>query len=441
MTVNYKEIKEFLTTDIWKIRVKQLPHGRALLIRALRVLILTFRGLTRDRWQQRASALTYYSMLSIVPALAMAFGIAKGFGLEEALKGVIYTRLEGQEEVVDRVLDFSRTLLENVRGGLMAAIGLAILFFAIFRLLAQIERALNDVWGIRRSRSTGRKIIDYLAIALICPFFLIVTSTINVFINSNLQLVIQKVDLLGAVGPLIFLLLTLMPYLAVWITFAFIYKFMPNTEISLQSSILASIIAGTAFQLFQGVYIKFQLSISSYNTVYGSFAALPLFIIWLQISWLIVLIGAGISSAHQNVDSYEYDPDRLSFSDAFKQRLALVLMHHIIKRFIQGEGGTVGGFSRELEVPAPLINRTLSDMAEAGLVSEVIPQNSGPIEYRPALDTDLITIKLVIDRLEHYGSDDLPLENEGVMRSISEGLEKMSESAERSDGNRLLKTL
>ena len=263
----------YLKHDLWYMRVSELPPRKASLVRLARISVLTLRGLAEDRWQLRASALTFYSMLSIVPALSMVFGIAKGFGFEKNLEEVLYDRLPGQEAAIDRIMEFSRNLLENVRGGLMAAIGLVILFWTIYSVLSHIESAFNDIWGIKKARPFSRKITDYLAIMIIFPFFMFAVSTMTVFISSQVELLVHRIELLGTLGPLIFMLLQLLPYFVLWLLFSFMYIFMPNTRIQWRSGFLAGIVAGTIYQVFQASYVHFQFALSRYNTIYGSFAA------------------------------------------------------------------------------------------------------------------------------------------------------------------------
>lgn len=440
--MSISKIVQFIRNDIWRIRSAELPGPRALLIKTIRILILTLRGLTNDRWQLRASALTYYSLLSVVPALAMGFGIAKGFGFENTLQTELLKRFASQEEVVNQVVLFAHNLLENVRGGLMAGIGLVMLFWAVYRLLSQIEGAFNDIWGISQPRNLTRKITDYLAVMLICPFFLIIAGTSTVFITSEITFVVQQVSLLGAAGPLIFFLLKFLPYAVIWLLFAMLYVFLPNTKIKFRSGILAGVIAGTTFQIFQSLYIKFQIYLAGYNAIYGSFAALPLFIIWLNLSWLIVLFGAEISSSHQNVEAYEFDPDRISISHAFHNLLSLRMTHWVIKAFIRGEkDSTAVKMAAELEIPIPLANRILSNLVKADVLAEIKTDEKGSSAYLPAVDPDLITIKYVLDGLDGYGQDDLPVPSGNEMTKLTASINALGKLVEESPDNRLLRDI
>ncbi len=433
---------QFITTDIWRVRAGNLSKNKSFWIRFLRILILTIRGIVEDRWHLRASALTYYSLLSIVPVLAMIFGIAKGFGFEKSLEKLLYENLEAQEQIIGQVVDFAHALLQNVKGGLVAGIGLLILFYTIIKILSQIESAFNDIWGIKSARSLGRKITDYLSLMLISPFLFFVSSTITVVINSGAKLIIEKISLLAAFSPIIFFMLKLLPYGVIWVLFSFIYIFIPNTKVHLRSGIMAGIIAGTLYVVFQYAYINFQIGVAKYNAIYGSFAALPLFIIWLQLSWVIVLFGAELAFAHQNVDTYEFEPDCENISIRYKRLLSLRIVHLLIKQFLNGEKGwSAAQISHNLEIPIRLVQQIIFELISSGILSEVKFSESGEVGYHPARDPDTMTIKYVIDALERQGSDNIPVAQSEELDRLSESLKVFSDLIEKSSANRCLKEI
>jgi membrane protein len=403
-------------------------------------VILSIRGITQDRGALRASALTFYSMLSVVPVLAMIFGIAKGFGFEKGLERTILQAAEGQEEVALRIISFSQALLENVKGGLVAGIGLLILFYSIIMILSHIENALNDIWGIKKGRSLGRKISDYLSMILIGTVLFIMSSSLTVFVSSGVEAVVEKITFLQFVRPGIFLLLQLLPYVALWVLFSFMYVVLPNTKIRLKSGILGGIVAGTLYHIFQWGYISLQIGVAKYNAVYGSFAALPLFFIWLRYSWLIVLFGAEISFGHQNVETYEFEEDCLTVSQSFKRLLSLRVAHLLVKRFMAGEKPwDAATIAHEVEIPIRLVNQILFELVESGIASEVRVDQDKDIGYEPARDPDTMTIKYVIEALERSGSDSVPVARTEALNRISASLKTFSELVERSEANKLLK--
>jgi membrane protein len=221
----------FLRIDIWRIRLDDLPFGKSFLIRQLRMIILAFRGYNEDRCLLRASSLTFYTLLSIVPVAAMFFGIAKGFGFEKRLESQLFERLPGQEEVLNQVIRFSNSLLDQTRGGVIAGIGLLVLFWTVLKVLGHIEMALNDIWEIKNQRSWGRKFSDYLSIMLISPILVLMSGSATVFITTQVTQIAQEVKLLGAVSPLISLLLKFTPYVLIWALFTILYIIMPNTKV------------------------------------------------------------------------------------------------------------------------------------------------------------------------------------------------------------------
>jgi membrane protein len=296
----------FIRTDIWRIRLADLPFGKSFLIKQLRMIILAFRGYDEDRCLLRASSLTFYTLLSIVPVVAMFFGVAKGFGFERRLEKQLFERFPGQEEILGQVINFANSLLEQTRGGLIAGIGLLVLFWSVLKVLGHIEMAaLNDIWGIKENRSWGRKFSDYLSIMLISPVLVLMSGSATVFITTQVTQITQKVELLGVISPLISFLLKFSPYVLIWALFTILYIIMPNTKVNFKAGLLGGVVAGTLYQIAQWAYISFQISAAKYNAIYGSFAALPLFLMWLQISWWIVLFGAELSFANQNVHTYE----------------------------------------------------------------------------------------------------------------------------------------
>ncbi|MCK5393541.1 MAG: YihY/virulence factor BrkB family protein, partial [Candidatus Omnitrophica bacterium] len=196
-----EKIVNFLTKDIWRIKLRDLPRSRSFFIKQLRIIILALREFAEDKCQLRASALTFYSLLSIVPVVAMAFGIAKGFGFEKVLEKQLLSKVSGQEQVLTQIFDFAKTLLENTKGGLVAGIGVVVLFWTVIKVLTNIERSFNDIWGIKKTRPLGRKFSDYLSVMVICPILLIVSSSITVFITTQTTMIIDKFVVLGVVAP------------------------------------------------------------------------------------------------------------------------------------------------------------------------------------------------------------------------------------------------
>jgi membrane protein len=408
----------------------------------LRIVVLAVRGFDEDRCQLRASALTFYSLLSIVPVIAILFGIAKGFGFQKVLEKDLLEKFSAQQAVLIQVMDFAKSLLETTQGGLIAGIGLVILFWTVIKVLGSIERSFNNVWGVKTPRPWSRKFTDYISVLLIAPILFLLSSSIMVFITSQVTFITEKFALLGVFSSLIFFLLELLPYCIVWILFTFIYIFMPNTKVRFASGLVAGIVAGSIYQLVQWGYITFQVGVAKYNAIYGSFAALPLFLVWLQVSWLVVLFGAEISFSHQNVDTYEFEPDCLRVSMSFKKLLSLLIAHMLVKNFSEGKPPlTATMITHALEVPIRLVRQVLFELTESGIVSAVVTEDGENPAYQPGRDSDSLTIQYVIDALEKRGVDSIPTAQTDELKVLSESLQTFNDSIMSSPANKLLKSI
>ena len=433
---------QFIQEGIWRIRIRDLTRAQHILIRYTRILIISIKEFIEDRCPLRASALTFYSLLSIVPVVAMAFAIAKGFGFQKRLEQQLLERFEGQEQVIMQVIEFSRNMLENTKGGLIAGVGVVVLLWAVISVLGQIEQSMNDIWGIKKSRSLGRKFSDYLSIMLIAPVLLIMSSSATVVIATHLSRIMQKIELLGVFSPVISLMLGVLPYCLIWILFAFVYIFMPNTKINFVSGLIAGVAAGTIFVIVQKFYIIFQVGVAKYNAIYGSFAALPLFLVWLQLSWFIVLFGAELGFAHQNVEAYEFEPDRKRISPVFRKLLSLQVIHKLVRNFIQGEKPmTAPGISEALDIPIRLVHEILFDLSECGLATETTSEDEKEVAYQPARDINEFTVSYILESLEKKGIDSIPVARTDSFTALSQALKEFSIAIEKSPANRLLKDI
>lgn len=431
----------FLTTEIWRLSRGDLSRPKALILRAMQILLLTVQGYVRDNCALRASALTFYSLLSIVPVVALAFGIAKGFGLEQRLESQLYQRLAGQEEVVEKIIAFARSLLENTQGGLIAGIGVLLLFWSAIKVLSNIEGTLNDIWKVR-SRSFIRKFTDYLTIMIISPLLVIASSSVTVYITTQVTAMTAKMALLKMADPLIFSLLKLLPFGLIWLLFILIYLVMPNTRVRPISALIAGVIAGTVFQITQGLYIHAQVLLAKYNAIYGSFAALPFFLIWLQLSWMIVLFGAQIAYAHQHVGQHLLRIDYQDISLASQKRIALHVLRHITGNFRSGAPPlTAEQISAELQLPHGLVTQLLEHLIQSGMVSAVQDPRQEEPAYQPARDIQGITIADVLDAWDQVGRNDLPDDADGRLLQVCQAVETLDHARMKSAANRLIQEI
>jgi len=433
---------QFVRDDIWRTHPANLPPWKRIVVRMLRVLSLAIRGFREDFCTLRATSLTFYTLLSIVPVAAMAFGIAKGFGFQKILEQQLYKNFPGQEEILGKVVLFANSLLESTKGGIIAGIGLVLLFWTVVKVLGNIEASFNSIWGVRRPRSIARKFSDYLSIMLISPLLVILQSSATVFITTQVSQIAERIALIGYFSPLITLSFKLIPYVIVWVLFTIVYLVMPNTRVKFTSGLVAGVIAGTCYQLFQWFYISLQVGAARYNAIYGSFAALPLFLVWLQVSWTIVLFGAEISFAKQHARDHEFESDTAQASPGLRKMVALQIARLVVQRFVEGAAPlTAEAIAAGVERPPRLTQRVLGELVGASVLNEVQVEGEDVPTYVPARDVDQFTLSYVLESLETRGINEIPWPQGQEASALALAISQLQESVRQSPGNRRLKEL
>jgi membrane protein len=433
---------KFLKIDIWNIQSRHLSGKKSFFLRLLRLILLAAHGIRENRLQLRASALTYYTLLAIVPIIAMGFAIAKGFGFESTLEQRLLQEFPGHEAVMTQVMTYAHNLLERTKGGMMAGIGIMILFWAAINVLSHLERSLNDIWDVKKSRSIWRKFSDYLTIMILSPVLVILASSFTVFIKTQVATIVNEITILGGVSPLIYYAFKILPFFIIWLLFSLIYLLMPNTKVRFSSGLLAGFIAGALYQVLQHTYINFQFLIAKYNAIYGSFAALPLFLIWLHLSWMIVFFGAEISFAHQNINVFEFDRESRRISFGMHKLLALMVSHMVIQRFADARSPlTITQLSGRLELPIRLVNRIVGDLTESNILTEVESSESEEPAFQPAVDSSLLSMGYIVRALEKLGSNNIPFLQNKDTAALSTSLKRFQDVIDQSPDNLLLRDL
>ena len=435
-----KQAIRFVEHDIWRIPLSELSPRKTFLIKQLRILILAIRGFMEDKVHVRASALTYYSLFGMVPIVGLAFGIAKGFGLENYLEAQLREAFSGREEILNWVLEFSQSMLQTASGGIVAGIGMVILLYTIMIILNFIEESFNEIWQVKKPRPWSRKFSDYFAMMFIAPLFFIMASATTVFLRTEAYNFVEGMVLGQYLSPAILFIGKLVPYVLVWVMFLILYMVMPNTNVKFKSALIAAIIAGTMFQVAQWYYIYFQVGVSRYNAIYGSFAALPLLMFFIRISWIIVLFGAEISYANQNVENYEFESETQRISPFNKKLLALYILQAMITNFIKGgKPLTPEKIALQLQIPNKLVRSILNDLNDVSLISETTTEHAKETGYLPTIDPNQISIKMVLDRLDRKGIDILIAKPSPELDKLKDILKGFSNRLEKASENVLLK--
>lgn len=395
-----KRIIHFLSKDIWRRDSSGQPVYKHFYSRSLRILLLAGKGFDKDNCFLRASALTFYSMLSIVPVLGMAFGIAQGFGFRNALVEWLRTNLGTQQEVVETIIRFVDNLLSTVDGGVVAGTGLLILLWTVLQLLTNIEESLNLIFGVNRMRSWLRKFTDYLSIVITAPILIFLSSGITVFVTGQVESMIELLGIEKLIAPIVELIGQMIPYLLIWLMLVLVYMILPNLRVRFKSALIAGIFAGALYQITMWIYVNFQIGVSRYSAIYSALAALPLFMIWLQLSWFIFLFGAEIASAHQNIGRYMASKEEISCSFSQKKLLALFIASLIVKRFKNSDSpATLKELTEQSGVPEKYVSHILISLQNARIICKTL--NADQVEaYLPCHDINRLDVSYTIKKLE-----------------------------------------
>ena len=396
-----QQLIHFFKTGIWQITRGDVSPLRYLMVNVMKKILLAVRFFTAKRVLTKASALTYSTLLAIVPILAVVFAIARGFGYSKYIEVWFRDALSSQPQTADIIIGFVNSYLVHTKSGIFLGIGLLFMLYTVLMLVSNIEEAFNEVWQVKKSRSVFRTFTDYLAMFFVFPILIVISSGISIFLATVADSMPDFLMLGSAVRTLI----DLTPYVLMSLMFIALYIFMPNTKVKLSSVIVPGILAGIAMQGLQFVYIHSQIFLSSYNAIYGSFAALPLFMLWMQISWTICLFGAELCYTNQNLDYYDYDANAGEISHRYRLMLCALLMSRICKRFAEGRKPySVLELRKETNIPIRFVNDLLYELIDANLLIEVTSDEKGEeSRFMPSEDLSNLTLGTMIDRLEARG--------------------------------------
>ncbi len=435
----FKRVTHFLTHNLWRVRLDKLNKKQGFLVRQVRVFSLAINGFNEDKCLLKATALTYYTLFSIVPIIALAFAIAKGFGFEQSLQQDLLLKFQDQQDILTQAFVYADKMLANTRGGLIAGVGIVLLLWSIISLLNSIENSFNEIWEIKKGRTWTRKITDYLSIMLIGPIFIILSGGLTVWLKTGLDTVASNIDI---ISPATALFLKLFAFALMWGMFIFLYMALPNTKVTFKGAAMGSLVAAILFELLQWAYVSSQIGVAQYNKIYGSFAALPLFLIWVQYSWFVVLFGAELTFAHQNVDHYELETEINNISDRYKRVIALMIANLVVKNFNDGKPAlTAIEIAHKLDLPVRLARVVINEFAETGIFSEVKMATDKEIGYQPGISDSKLTVKFIIDKLDEKGVNELPIENSKELEIVNRLMKDMDEVLNTTKGNMLVKDL
>jgi membrane protein len=433
-------LTEFLTYDIWRLDSQDVSGKRNVFYNGLKAIIMTIRNSMELKLNVLAASLTYRTLLSLVPGLAVLFAVARGFGLLNIIKSQISTYFPGQEEILVEVTGFIDNSLEHAQGGVFAGVGVIVLLYTVFILFSDIENNFNTIWQLSKGRTIQRRISDYFALIFIMPVFIVLNSALSLMISSSTMYFDAFSYILN---PLVTQVLNILPFFIIILVLTLLYKFMPNTKVKFLNAFIAALVAGTALQIFQLVYISGQLWITKYNAIYGSFAALPLLLLWLQLSWNIVLMGVELSFSLQNIRKFYFEKETKNISRRYNDFFTILITSVIAKRFAEEKPPlTIDEISEKHSIPIRLTNQIVDLLQELQMVSPTPSEEDDEImAYQPAFDINLMSVKLLMKKIDAYGSENFRIDKDVAYSSHWDALMLSRESFHNVENDQLLKDL
>ena len=404
---------QFLTDGIWRITEDEVTPVRKRLYSCVKIIYLSIEQFLNDRIPVRASALTYSTLLSIIPILALLFAIARGFGFDALMEQQIKSGVMSQQS--ELVFSWVNSYLQHSQSGIFIGVGLIMLLFTILMLIDNIERSFNAIWQVKRPRTVFRQITDYFSMLLLLPLLIVISSGLTIVMTTY----VKDLETFLLLGPMLKFLVRLVPYALTWGMFIALYVFMPNTKVKLSHAWFPGILAGSAFQAFQYFYVNSQIWISNYNAIYGSFAAIPMFLLWTQVSWTICLFGAEMSYVSQNLSSFSFGKETAHISRRYHDFFCAIVLSAICKRFEhEQQPYTAEELSKEHKIPIRLTKNILYELTDVRLVYETSDDDKeGNIRYLPGMDINRLTVGVLIERLDSAGAENFKIDKEDYSAS------------------------
>jgi membrane protein len=387
----YERGRRFFETTIWAVRVDELPRRRALLYRLARTVSATVRGFFDKELTSRAASLTYYTILSIVPFLAFAFSLLKGFGvyrklMQESLRPYLRQTFAGDTALLDGI-DQTLAFVERTSVSGLSVIGVLVLMYTSISMLSTIEASLNRIWEAKTARPLLRKVTDYTTILVIGPLLTLAAITITAGAqNSTFVAVLHRWLLLG---DIVDFLLRLVSILLGCIGLVALYVILPNAHVRFASALFGGVVAGLLWQGALLLHVRFQIGVARYNALYSGFAALPIFLVWVYVSWTIVLVGAQLAASHQYEQRMKQALRARHVDQEVREHLAVVAAAAVSRAFIEGRAPPTSlALAQALDVPPVAVDQVLEALVEAKLLARVA--EGSELRYAPARDVDAV---------------------------------------------------
>lgn len=399
-------------------------------VRLMKTISLSIKSFFNSDLQVRSAALTFQTVLAIVPMLALLFAIGRGFGFQNLLQSQLFSSLPAQKAALTKAFSFVDSYLAQSSEGIFVGIGIAFLLWTLISLISSIEDAFNKIFLVPKGRSLWRKITDYTAICLILPVLMICSSGISVLMSSALQAILPFEFMSGFVE----LILDCVSVVLVWLFFAGTYMLVPNTKVKLTNALIAGVFAGSAFLVLQWLFLSGQIYVTKYNAIYGSFSFLPLLLIWLQLVWMITLAGGVLCYSTQNIYMFSYLNESDNISRDYRWRITVAVMVVCVRQFEKGDKPLSNmQIATQYNLPISVVTSSTNLLVDCNLLNRVVdPSSHGEILFAPAIEPDRLTLADVAQAIENNGFGNfLPLFRKQFadLNRIIDGIEKAKMAA------------
>lgn len=390
-----KRLWDYCSRGVWSDTAR---NWRTDTVRTLNLSVRSF--FDRDL-QTQACAMTYRTMLAVVPALALLFAIGRGFGFQKLLQDELYSYFPAQHEVISKSLGFVDSYLSQASEGMFVGVGLVFLLWTLISLLGSVETVFNIIWGVKQGRSFWRKITDYTSMLMILPVLMICSGGLSVLISNTLNSIFH----FSFMTPIISMILECLSWLLTFMFFTAAYMLIPNAKVKFKNAFVAGVFAGIGFRLLQWIFVSGQMYVAKYNAIYGSFSFLPLMLIWMQLAWVVTMAGMVICYSLQNIFQYSFDAEIDAISMSYKEKVSVAVAAVVVRRFVRGfTPVTLREFTIDYGLPVRLVNEILIRLEQSGVVNRVVlDEKKEMFGYQPGMPSDGITVGLVRERLRDLG--------------------------------------
>lgn len=424
---------EYCTVYVWRDRRNNWR------VNTIKTLNLTISSIFDTDMQSTACAMTYRTVLALVPVLAMVFAICRGFGFESLLTQQLYKFFPSQHEALAQAMRFVDSYLSQASEGVFVGVGIVFLLWTVISLLSSVEASFNKIWNVRQGRTFWRQTTDYMGIMIVLPVLMICSSGITVMLDTALKRFLP----FDFMTPALTALFEVLSFLLIVFFFAGSYMLIPNTKVRFKNAFFSGLLTATAYTVLQWLFVTGQMYVSKYNAIYGSFSFLPLLLIWLQLVWLFTYIGAEICYASQNFSRFDYHNLTGHISTSYSLRVTVAVCTVIIQRFEAGEEAlTAGGFSRLYCLPLGVVERCYDILMQAGLMVSVDGGNGKPSGViTPTRGMASMTLGQLVGILISYGASDYIDGFDNCFGEVTDRMKQLTEAMVNEGDNMLISSI